>query len=129
MGILTEQGVDVVYPEDEESEASVEDYSDPDSDTDMDPGASYTRVPSDDTVSLYLREMSQVPLLNMEEEVSLAMRYEAGKAAREQIIIQGSACPLDERLRLEAIEEDGLLAQRAPDQSQHPPGGQRCQTL
>jgi RNA polymerase primary sigma factor len=112
VGILTDQGVDVVYPEDEEADEPNEDYLDPDadSDTDMDPGASYTRVPSDDTVSLYLREMSQVPLLNMEQEVSLAMRYEAGKAAREQIIIMGGACPLDERLRLEAIEEDGLLA-------------------
>ena len=68
----------------------------------MDPGATYTRVPSDDTVSLYLREMSQVPLLNMEQEVSLAIRYEAGKAAQSKIIILGGACPLDERLRLEA---------------------------
>jgi RNA polymerase primary sigma factor len=112
VGILTEQGVDVVYPEDEEADGPLEDYSDSDadSDTDMDPGATYTRVPSDDTVSLYLREMSQVPLLNMQEEVSLAMRYEAGKAAREQIIKQGSACLLDDRLRFEAIEEDGMLA-------------------
>ncbi len=112
VGILADQGVDVVYPGEEEADEPIEDYLDPDvdSDTDMDPGAAYTRVPSDDTVSLYLREMSQVPLLNMEQEVSLAMRYEAGKAARAQIIIQGGACTLDERLQLEAIEEDGLLA-------------------
>jgi RNA polymerase primary sigma factor len=112
VGILSDQGVDVVYSEDEDEIEQAEDFLDLDSesDTDMDPGATYTRVPSDDTVSLYLREMSQVPLLNMEQEVSLAMRYEAGKAAREQIIIQGGACPLDERLRLEAVEEDGLLA-------------------
>ena len=112
VGILTDQGVDVVYPEDEESDEPLEDYSDSDadSDTDMDPGAGYTRVPSDDTISLYLREMSQVPLLNMEQEVSLAKRYEAGKAAREQIIKQGSSCPVEEMLRLEDVEEDGLLA-------------------
>jgi len=112
VGILTEQGVDVIYPEDEESDEPIEDYSDSDadSDTDMDPGAGYTRVPSDDTISLYLREMSQVPLLNMEQEVSLAKRYEAGKAAREQIIKQGSSCPVEEMLRLEDVEEDGLLA-------------------
>jgi RNA polymerase primary sigma factor len=112
VGILTEQGVDVVFPEDEEADEPIEDYldSDTDSETDMDPGATYMRVPSDDTVSLYLREMSQVPLLNMEEEVSLAMRYEAGKAAREQIIKQGNECMQDNQLRLEAIEEDGLLA-------------------
>ena len=106
--VLTEQGVDVIYPEDEESEEPLEDYSD--SNTDMDFAGSFTRSPSDDTISLYLREMSKVPLLNMEEEVSLAKHYEAGRAAREQLIIQGSTCPVDERLRLKAVEEDGLLA-------------------
>jgi RNA polymerase primary sigma factor len=108
VGVLTEQGVDVLYPEDEENEEPLEDYSD--SNTDMDPSASFSRAPSDDTISLYLREMSKVPLLNMEEEVSLAKRYEAGRAARDQLIIQGSNCPDDEGLFLEAVEEDGLLA-------------------
>ncbi|MCJ7520361.1 MAG: sigma-70 family RNA polymerase sigma factor [Anaerolineaceae bacterium] len=108
VGILTEQGVDVIYPDDEESDGPPEDFSD--SETDMDPSASYARVPSDDTISLYLREMSKVPLLNMEEEVSLAKRYEAGKAARDQLIKQGNACFVEERLRLEDVEEDGLLA-------------------
>ena len=108
MGILTEQGVDVIYPDDEESDGPSEDLSD--SETDMDPSASYARVPSDDTISLYLREMSKVPLLNMEEEVSLAKRYEAGKAARDQLIKQGNACLFEERLQLEDVEEDGLLA-------------------
>lgn len=108
VGILTEQGVEVIYRDDEESDEPAEDYSE--SDTDMDPSAGFTRVPSDDTISLYLREMSKVPLLNMEEEVSLAKRYEAGKSAREQLILQGSACPVEESLRLEAVEKDGLLA-------------------
>lgn len=108
VGILTEQGVDVIYPDDEESDGPSEDLSD--SETDMDPSASYARVPSDDTISLYLREMSKVPLLNMEEEVSLAKRYEAGKAARDQLIKQGNACLFEERLQLEDVEEDGLLA-------------------
>jgi len=108
VGILTEQGVDVIYPDDEESDGPPEDLSD--SETDMDPSASYARVPSDDTISLYLREMSKVPLLNMEEEVSLAKRYEAGKAARDQLIKQGNACLFEERLQLEDVEEDGLLA-------------------
>jgi RNA polymerase primary sigma factor len=106
VGILTDQGVEVVVSEEEESEEPFEDFSD----TDMDPSAGYTRVPSDDNISLYLREMSQVPLLNMEEEVSLAKRYEAGKAARDQLIRQENDCALDEKLQLKAIENDGLLA-------------------
>ncbi len=107
VGVLSEQGVEILYQESEEEEAVEE--SD-ESETDMDPSAVFTRVPTDDTISLYLREMSQVPLLNMEQEVSLAKRYEAGREARDMLIkLDGESDP-QERLRLEKIEEDGLLA-------------------
>jgi len=39
-------------------------------------------VGSDDTVGLYLNEMSRVALLSVEEEQSLAKRIEAGRAAQ-----------------------------------------------
>jgi RNA polymerase primary sigma factor len=112
VGVLSEQGVEVIYPEDDDSDESPEDLSTSDSDaeTDMDPTAGYSRIPSSDTISLYLREMSKVPLLNMEEEVSLAMRYEAGKTARDKLVKLGADCTIEEHLQLKAIEEDGLLA-------------------
>ncbi|HAF49119.1 MAG TPA: RNA polymerase subunit sigma, partial [Anaerolineaceae bacterium] len=44
--------------------------------------ASLEQVSTDDTVGLYLKEMSLVPLLSLEEEQSLAKRIEAGRAAR-----------------------------------------------
>jgi RNA polymerase primary sigma factor len=47
--------------------------------TDMDPYINLASISSDDTVSLYLREMSRVPLLKKEEEFSLAKRIERGK--------------------------------------------------
>ena len=37
---------------------------------------------ADDTVGLYLKEMSRVPLLSMEEEQTLAKRIETGRSAR-----------------------------------------------
>lgn len=40
------------------------------------------QVKSDDTVGLYLKEMSRVPLLILEEEQFLAKRIEAGRAAK-----------------------------------------------
>jgi RNA polymerase primary sigma factor len=40
---------------------------------------------SSDTVGLYLKEMARVPLLTTEEEISLAMRLEAGKDAARKL--------------------------------------------
>ena len=39
-------------------------------------------ISSDDVIGLYLKEMSRVPLLSVEEEVSLAQRIEQGRAAK-----------------------------------------------
>lgn len=40
---------------------------------------------SSDTVGLYLKEMSRVPLLSTEEEISLARRMEAGLSAQKRL--------------------------------------------
>jgi RNA polymerase primary sigma factor len=72
--------------------------------------ANLESITSEDTVSLYLREMSQVPLLNMQEEVSLAKRIEAGKAARQEFNrLNGSGKP-KQKAKLKQQMEDGLLA-------------------
>lgn len=104
VNILIERGVEVIAEEE-----TVEDPFD-ETETDMDPTVNYTRVPGDDTVSLYLREMSKVPLLNQEQEVSLAKRYEAGKKAREKLIKKGAGINPLEQLELEAVEADGTRA-------------------
>ena len=67
-------------------------------------------ISSEDTISLYLREMSQVPLLNMQEEVSLAKRIESGKAARQELDrLNGNGKP-KRKIQLKQLMEDGLLA-------------------
>ena len=40
-------------------------------------------IDTDDTIGLYLKEVSRVPLLNAEKEVELAQRIERGRIARE----------------------------------------------
>ena len=108
VSVLTGQGVSVLEEEDEEDNAEADIDTGPE--TDMDPTVNMARVPSDDTISLYLREMSRVPLLNMEQEESLAKRYEAGKAAREKIIKLGDKITPLQRLEHETVEQDGLMA-------------------
>ena len=101
---LTNQGVNVIFSDNDEVEKLIP------VETDMDPTMGFERVPSEDTISLYLREMSRVPLLNMEQEVDLAKRYEAGKAAREKLIKLNGNTTEKKRTELENIEQDGLKA-------------------
>jgi len=63
----------------------------------------------DDTVSLYLREISRTPLLTAQEEVDLAKRIEAGQRARERLRNESR---LDEKER-SALEEQIRDAERA----------------
>ena len=63
-----------------------------------------------DTVGLYLKEMSTVPLLNMQQEVDLAKRIEAGKKARRQLNKLNGSTPADKHTEYDTVIEDGRLA-------------------
>jgi len=62
-------------------------------------------IDTDDTIGLYLKEVSRVPLLNAEEEVELAQRIERGRMAREELA-RGSVTN-KRRLELRKLIEDG----------------------
>jgi RNA polymerase primary sigma factor len=69
-------------------EAFTEDDIDDDfalDDEDLDDDYDLSAMSSNDTVGLYLKEMARVPLLNTEEETSLAMRLEAGDDAARKL--------------------------------------------
>lgn len=65
----------------------------------------------DDTVSLYLKEISRIPLLRAEQEVEYARGMETGKRARQQLN-RSSGVSATERVKLEAKIRDGELCRQ-----------------
>ena len=79
--------------------------------SDLDPSfASLVSVSSDDTIGLYLREMSCVALLSLVEEQGLAKRIERGRQARQELERSNGRTPVRKRRELENASGDGVLA-------------------
>jgi RNA polymerase primary sigma factor len=64
----------------------------------------------DDGIGLYLREMTRVPLLSIEEEVHLAKTIERSRAASRKLNGQSARLPENTRIRLEGYVEGGRQA-------------------
>ncbi len=65
---------------------------------------------SDDTVGMYLKEMSRVPLLKADEEFEIAVRIEDGRKAKDDLLRAPGRKRTLERQRLEALVQDGIMA-------------------
>jgi RNA polymerase primary sigma factor len=63
-----------------------------------------------DTVGLYLKEMSRVPLLNTEQEVTLARCIERGLKAERKLNKLNGSTPKQEKILLKQAIQDGLDA-------------------
>ncbi len=64
-------------------------------------------IESSDAVGMYLREMGRVPLLSVQEELHLAMRYEVGRSAKDML----SQSPAhDSSAEWKFLVQDGLNA-------------------
>ena len=72
---------------------------------------SLEHISPDDSVGLYLKEMSRVPLLSLEEEVDLAQRVERARQAKNELQrLKGRSNHTQRHQELEALVQDGLLA-------------------
>ncbi len=83
----------------------------------------------DDTVGLYLKEMSRVPLLSLSEEVELAECILAGRIAQIELNRSTGTLPAQQRKDYQQQVESGQLARDHLDQSKYPAGRQHCEKI
>jgi RNA polymerase primary sigma factor len=114
-GLLHRQGVEIVIEEEAEQEPDITKLEV----SSLVFGSSALENPllsnlenisADDSVGLYLKEMSRVPLLTLEEEVSLAQRIERGKYSKARLTKMNGKGSLKNRQGLEIEVQDGVLA-------------------
>ena len=77
---------ELLFDEDNTADDDLADDDDLDDEDEVSESYDLTSQSSNDTVGLYLKEMARVPLLSTDEEVSLAMRLEAGIDARDALL-------------------------------------------
>ena len=80
------------------------------SQSDFEPMTDLERVGSDDTIGLYLKEMSRVPLLSLDEELGLARSIEKGRQARKDLDQLRGHTLTSYRQELEQFSQEGTLA-------------------
>ncbi|MFN3704512.1 MAG: sigma-70 family RNA polymerase sigma factor [Thermoflexales bacterium] len=103
---VTVQDIDSDEDEDQDEYADDEDDGEPIYAPDDD----LAHISTDDTIGLYLREMTRVPLLSNKEEVRLAKAISRGRVAEARLKARGHKLSEKQRKKIEAILEEARLA-------------------
>jgi RNA polymerase primary sigma factor len=114
-GILHHLGVEIVIEEESEPEPDLSkleisplDFNSSPLDNPLLPNLE--NISADDSVGLYLKEMSRVPLLTLDEEVNLAQRIERAKQSKACLSKMNGKGSSKNRRELENNIQDGILA-------------------
>jgi len=119
---LSEEGVQVMYDEGKKEEDEEETEAEPpgtpeddkefvemeplESESELDKRFDLSEISSDDTISLYLKEMARVPLLTAKQEVTLARQFEEGQLAKKEYVTN-KLLTEDDKDRLSRVIELG----------------------
>jgi RNA polymerase primary sigma factor len=106
LNALRRLGVEIVEEEENSFSPSTNDINS----FSYDPMFNLEHIAADDTVGLYLKEMSRVPLLSITEEIDLAQRIQKAESARLDLRRLKDRRKVTQRRELEAVIQDGLLA-------------------
>lgn len=102
---LRQSGVDILDADVDLESASSEHAPEPNTESIFDEA-----VTNDDPISMYLKEMARVPLLTVDEELSIAIRIEKGRHAKEQKLQLTGRHNITARKVLTPIIQDGERA-------------------
>lgn len=112
---LSEEGVQVMYEEGKKEEPEQAEPIEEDKELDLEPlepepeldkRFDLSEIASDDTISLYLKEMARVPLLTAEQEVTLARQFEEGQLAKKEYV-SNKRLTEDDKDKLSLVIERG----------------------
>ena len=98
----------LIDPTDEDINKAKEEQEQDEKEEQLKASDDLANIDTDDTIGLYLKEVSRVPLLTAPEEVELAQRIESGRMAREELA-RGNV-NARRRIELRLLIEDGWEA-------------------
>jgi RNA polymerase primary sigma factor len=106
VGALRRHGVELL---DSDSDMDIIDSDSRLDSSDFDTFSNLETISSDDTIGLYLKEMSRVPLLSVDEEMSIAKRIELGRKCKSELASEADTSKAHYQELFTAVD-DGIQA-------------------